>query len=157
MKFTLSATTLTLAVWMLFASASAQQSVTLNFTALVNDREATCGVTHENIGAEGSTVEFQDLRFYISDVRLLTADGEVKLELTSNQWQHQDVALLDFEDGSARCAESGNEAMNSTVTGSAPAGEYTGLVFNMGVPFSLNHADVATAPTPLNVSSMWWS
>ena len=138
-------------------AAFAQESVTLNFAALIGDQEAACGVMYEGVGAEDSTIELQDLRFYVSDVRLLTADGEVKLELTPNQWQHQDVALLDFEDGSERCAESGNEAMNSAVTGTAPAGDYTGLVFNMGVPFNLNHADVATAPTPLNVSSMWWS
>ncbi len=136
----------------------AQQSVTLDFAATVNDQEVRCGVMYEGVGAQGSTVEFQDMRFYVSDVRLINADGEeVVLELEPNQWQHQDVALLDFEDGTARCAESGNEAMNSTVTGSVPAGEYTGVVFTLGVPFDLNHADVATAPTPLNVSSMWWS
>ena len=142
----------------IFGTASAQQTVTLNFAATLVGQEVTCGVLYEGVGAEGSTVEFQDMRFYVSDVRLLTAEGEeVPLTLDQGQWQHQNVALLDFEDGTARCAESGNEATNSTVTGTVAEGDYTGVVFNMGVPFDLNHADVATAPTPLNVSSMWWS
>ena len=92
----------------------AQRSVTLNFAAMVNDQEVQCGVMYEGVGMMDSTIEFQDMRFYVSDVRLINADGEeVGLELASNQWQHQDVALLDFEDGTARCAESGNEAMKS--------------------------------------------
>ena len=150
--------TLLTAMLLTLGATFAQQSVTLDFATMVNDQEVQCGVMYEGVGAEGSTVEFQDMRFYVSDVRLINADGEeVGLELSPNQWQHQDVALLDFEDGTARCAESGNEAMNSAVTGSVPEGEYTGVVFTLGVPFDLNHADVATAPTPLNVSSMWWS
>ena len=151
-------TLLTALLALFFSLAFAQQSVALNFAALVGDQEVECGVMYEGVGAEGSTIEFQDMRFYVSEVRLLTADGEeVALELEQGQWQHQDVALLDFEDGKARCAESGNEATNSTVAGTVPEGDYTGVVFSLGVPFDLNHADVATAPSPLNVSSMWWS
>ena len=150
---------LTLLVALFCSSAAlAQRPVTLTFAAAVADQAVECGVTYEGVGAEGSTIEFQDLRFYVSDVRLLTADGEeVGLELEPNGWQHQNVALLDFEDGSARCAASGNEATNSAVTGTVPEGDYTGVAFTLGVPFALNHADVATAPAPLNVSSMWWS
>ena len=152
-------TTLPTALLALLVSAGfAQQSVTLDFAAMVNDQEVECGVMYEGVGAEGSTIEFQDMRFYISDVRLISADGEeVALELEPNQWQHQNVALLDFEDGTARCAQSGNEATNSSVMGSVSEGDYTGVVFALGVPFDLNHADVANAPTPLNISSMWWS
>jgi len=137
----------------------AQQSVTLDFTALVGDQPAACGVMYEGVGAEDSQIEFQDLRFYVSNVRLINAAGEeVALELDGDsQWQHENVTLLDFEDGSALCAQSGNEAMNTQITGTAPDGDYTGLVYNVGVPFDLNHADVATAPAPLNVSSMWWN
>ena len=139
-------------------AAFAQQEVTLDFAAMVNNQEVACGVTYEGVGAADSTVEFQDMRFYVSDIRLVTAEGEeVPLELAPNQWQHQNVALLDFEDGTARCAESGNEATNSAVSGTVPEGDYMGVVFTLGVPFDLNHADVATASSPLNISSMWWS
>ena len=139
--------------------ATAQQDVTLNFQALIGDQAAACGVTYDGVGAESSQIEVQDLRFYVSNLRLLNAAGEeVPLALTRDgQWQYENVALLDFEDGSARCAESGNAAMNTQVTGTVPEGEYTGLVYTVGVPFALNHADVATAPAPLNVSSMWWN
>lgn len=141
------------------ATALAQQSVTLEFHAQVGDQAAACGVIYEGVGAENSQIEFQDLRFYVSNLRLINATGEeVPLELAQDsQWQHENVALLDFEDGSALCAQSGNEAMNTQVTGTVPDDDYTGLVYNVGVPFDLNHADVATAPSPLNVSSMWWN
>lgn len=47
--------------------------------------------------------------------------------------------------------------MNSAVKGKVPAGRYTAVTFDLGVPFALNHADVASAPSPLNVKAMWWS
>lgn len=39
----------------------------------------------------------------------------------------------------------------------AGAGRYTGLAFDMGVPFALNHADVTAAPSPLNIQALWWN
>jgi uncharacterized repeat protein (TIGR04052 family) len=38
-----------------------------------------------------------------------------------------------------------------------PAGEYDGISFKLGVPFELNHADAAVAPSPLNLSALFWS
>lgn len=144
---------------LIFGLSLAQETITLNFAARVGDQMAACGQTYDGLGTMNSSVEFQDLRFYVSNVRLMNAAGEeIPLELAQDgMWQYEDVALLDFEDGSALCAQSGNAATNSVVTGTVPAGDYTGLVFTLGVPFSLNHNDVTTAPAPLNISSMWWS
>jgi len=42
------------------------------------------------------------------------------------------------------------------VTGTVPPGDYTGLRFRLGVPFALNHGNAATAPSPLNLSGLFW-
>jgi uncharacterized repeat protein (TIGR04052 family) len=65
------------------------------------------------------------------------------------------VALLDFENGTAGCAN-GNAEMNDMITGTAPAGTYTGIEFSNGVPNTLNHADPSTAPAPLQAGGMTW-
>jgi uncharacterized repeat protein (TIGR04052 family) len=38
-----------------------------------------------------------------------------------------------------------------------PAGTYRGLRFTLGVPFDLNHADATIAPSPLNLTSLFWN
>lgn len=144
---------------LIFALGFAQETVNLNFAAMVGDQIAQCGQTYDGLGAMSSNIEFQDLRFYVSNIKLINADGEeIPLELTQDgMWQYDNVALLDFEDGTGLCSQSGNAATNSVITGTVPEGDYTGLVYTLGVPFALNHDDVTTAPSPLNISSMWWS
>lgn len=72
------------------------------------------------------------------------------------KWQVHGVALLDFEDGTASCKDTGNAALNDSVHGSVQAGEWDGVRFDLGVPFALNHNDSATAPAPLDVTPMFW-
>jgi uncharacterized repeat protein (TIGR04052 family) len=135
------------------------QPITLNFAAMVGDDMAMCGMSYEGIGADDAEVSFNDFRFYVSNIQLITAEGDsVALELMQDEmWQVENVALLDFEDGTGGCSEIGNAAVNSMVMGMAPAGEYVGLSFDLGVPFELNHLDVTAAPSPLNIAGMWWS
>ena len=130
----------------------------IRFAAKVGDQHAVCGQTYENIGASESQLEITDLRFYVSNVRLINnAQEEVPFTLTQdNLWQYQNLALLDFEDGSAHCRDTGNEPLNDQLTGSIPVGEYSGIRFDVGIPFELNHLDSTTAPSPLNVGAMWW-
>lgn len=134
-------------------------NVTLQFAMNVGEKAAACGQSYPGVGSAGTEISFTDLRFYVSNIRLINAQGqEVPLELTQDGvWQYQNVALLDFEDGSSGCSESGNTALNSVVKGTVPAGRYTGVAFDMGVPFALNHADVAAAPSPLNIQALWWN
>ncbi|MEZ4668678.1 MAG: metallo-mystery pair system four-Cys motif protein [Anaerolineae bacterium] len=133
-------------------------NTTIRFSARVGDSDVSCGIMYESLGSHNSEVELTDFRLYISNVRLINAEGEeVPLELTQDEmWQHDNVALLDFEDGSAGCADSGNAMLNTKIVGSSPDGEYTGLVFDLGVPDEMNHMDTTTAPTPLNIAAMWW-
>jgi uncharacterized repeat protein (TIGR04052 family) len=136
----------------------ADQSVVLQFRAQVGDEPATCTDTYTEMGAAPSTIAIRDMRLYISGVHLLEAGGgDVELALEQDgTWQYEDVALLDFEDGSGSCAEMTTTETNMTIRGTVPAGDYTGVRFDLGVPFALNHLDVATAEPPLNVDAMYW-
>ncbi len=134
-------------------------NVTLQFAMKVGEQAAACGQSYPGLGSAGTEVTFTDLRFYVSNIRLINAQGqEVPLALAQDGvWQYQNVALLDFEDGSSGCSEGGNTALNNLVKGTVPAGRYTGIAFDLGVPFALNHADVTAAPSPLNIQALWWN
>jgi uncharacterized repeat protein (TIGR04052 family) len=133
--------------------------VTIRFAAMVGSRPATCGMIYDELGTEGSIASLYDFRFYVSNIRLINAAGEeIPVELTQDGvWQYQNVALLDFEDGTSMCSDAGNADINDKVVGTVPEGEYTGLIFDLGVPFELNHLDTTTAPAPLNIPAMWWN
>lgn len=139
------------------ARAIESQTVAINFAGQVGEAPFACGETYP-VGTTATAVTPQDFRFYISQVALVDGDGnEVPLVLRQDgKWQHQDVALIDFEDKSGACAN-GTTETNSQVIGAVPAGDYTGLKFTLGVPFGLNHIDSTLAPSPLNLTSMWWN
>lgn len=135
------------------------QPVTIRFTAAVGDLPVACGMTYTGVGTEGSQVTLNDFRFYISNVRLIDKNNdETPVDLAQDgMWQYENVALLDFEDGTAGCGEAGNPEMNNRIVGNVSKGSYTGIAFDLGVPFELNHLDTTTAPAPLNIPAMWWN
>jgi uncharacterized repeat protein (TIGR04052 family) len=102
-------------------------------------------------------IALTDLRFYVHDVRLVTEDGtENPVELLPEPlWQNGQVALLDFENGKGTCTN-GTPQTNTEIRGSAPAAEYVGLRFRIGVPEPLNHENPLIAEAPLNYSFMHW-
>ncbi len=130
--------------------------VNLRFRGRVGAADFACGTTYEGIGTKGSTWLPTDFRFYVSGVRLVRADhSEVPVQLEQDVWQNGDVALLDFENDSGPCSN-GTAATNTSIRGFAPQGEYTGVRFVLGVPFDRNHVDAAAAPSPLNLTAMFW-
>lgn len=136
------------------SSSSDGDAVSIEFAAKVGSQDFVCGETYDNLGTDDSSLQISDFRFYVQGVELRNADGDyVAVTLDDNDWQTSNVALLDFEDG---CTDLGNEPTNTVVTGTVPAGVYDGLRFEMGVPFDLNHENPATAPSPLNLTSMQW-
>lgn len=139
------------------ASAIESQTVTLQFEGMVADEPFVCGQAYD-LGSPATTMTPLDFRFYVSQVALIDADGnEVPLILQQDgKWQHQDVALIDFEDKTGACTN-GTVETRTEVIGSVPAGDYTGVKFTLGVPFNLNHVDSTLAPSPLNLTSMWWN
>ena len=134
------------------------REVRIVFEARVAGKPFACGMTYDNVGASRASIKPVDLRFFISQVELLTIDG-VSVALSLKQdgiWQYRNLTLLDFEDGTAGCLN-GNAGINKQILGTAPAGEYAGLRFALGVPFELDHIAAASAPSPLNTSAMFWS
>lgn len=151
--------TLTFTLISIAACDPARQPVTLTFQPLVGTSPFACGQSYPGVGTASTQVQPSDFRLYVHNVRLIDGSGaERPLTLDQDQlWQYQDVALLDFEDKTAPC--DGTTATNFTVRGQAEVGSggYTGLRFVVGIPPALNHGNQATAPSPLNLSGMFWS
>jgi uncharacterized repeat protein (TIGR04052 family) len=140
----------------------APQAVALEFAAYSGGTPVKCGTAVTGLGSGSVDAQIQDFRFYVSNVKLLKADGsEVALTLGANDdWNltsgGNSLTLVDLEDGTGSCA-SGTAATNATVKGTVPAGDYVGVKLTMGVPFALNHSDYATATKPLDIQAMAWS
>lgn len=133
--------------------------IVLRFAAKVGSMPFRCGEVYGPMGSANSRWNPLDFRLYVHDVRLLDAIGnEVPVTLDEEDtWQHQGVALLDFEDRTGLCSN-GTAPTNLTVRGRvARSSTWTGLRFRLGVPFALNHADLASLPSPLNLTALWWN
>ena len=137
---------------------TATQPVELRFVAEVNGQAFECGQSYKNIGTTRSTMTPTDFRMFVSQVHLMTAEGKaVPVQLVQdNTWQLEGIALLDFENGQGPC-RNGTPPMNTVVRGTAPAGQYKGVKFTVGVPFERNHGDPTVAPAPLSSTAMFWT
>lgn len=145
------------------ASAASVQPVRLAFTAVAGAQPVSCGTPIAGLGTTSQTANLKDLRFFVSDVRLLRADGSsapVKVKPNKDfrvASKAGSTTLIDLEDATGACAEEGTPATNALVLGTAPRGTYTGVRFSVGVPFALNHTNTAGAPGPLGLAAMAWS
>ena len=146
-------------------SSATLREVALEFVAVAGHTPVQCGTLVAGLGTSAAPAQIKDLRFYISNVALLQADGtETPLTLSANDhWNlsvgNDRVTLIDLEDATGACS-AGTAATNALVRGTAPAGNYVGVKFTMGVPFALNHtlySDVNTAKPPLDIGAMAWS
>lgn len=138
-------------------SAAQTQNVTIKFAPKVGNSPFSCA-TNYKLGKSATPVTLSDFRFYVSNVALIDASGKtVPLNLTQdNKWQYQNVALIDFEDKTGACTN-GTTEVRDKVVGTVPKGNYKGLQFTLGVPSNLNHEDSTLAPSPLNLTSLWWN
>ncbi|MGG6265914.1 MbnP family copper-binding protein [Leptolyngbya sp. AN03gr2] len=139
------------------AIAQSTQPVSIQFRGVVGDQPFQCTSTY-SLGTAATPVAPSDFRFYISEVALIDAQGKaVPVTLTQdNRWQHQNVALVDFENKTGMCTN-GTVETNDRIVGTVPTGNYKGIRFTLGVPFNLNHEDATIAPSPLNLTSLWWN
>ena len=133
-------------------------AIALRFRGVVDTAAFQCGTRYANIGTSKASVTASDFRFYVHDVRLVTKQGDtVRVALSpESPWQDRDVALLDFENGTASCAN-GTPETRDAVFVMAPPNDYRGVVFALGVPFARNHEDLASAPPPLSLSQLFWA
>ena len=143
-----------------------RQPVAIRFALAAGDQPVDCGRDIAGLGTGGQSSQLHDARFYVSAPALIDAAGhEVPIELEQNDWQYANLALLDFENKTGKCA--GTADLNDTIKGSVPRGRYKGLSFVVGVPslvrdkdgkdVVLNHSNFATAPAPLDLQSMTWN
>ena len=140
------------------SAAAGSQPVTLRFAAQINGQPFACGQSYAGVGSTRSTITPSDYRFYVSEVALVDEAGRaVPVALAQDGiWQVDNIALLDFENGTGPC-RNGTTGMNAELRGSVPAGRYVGLRFTLGVPFARNHGDPTVAPSPLNLTAMFWN
>lgn len=143
------------------------QAVEIQFAAMAGNTAIGCGSTVTGLGSTAATGNVKDFRFYISQVKMVRADGvEVPLTLPANDsWNFtagsDSVTLVDLENASGDCpTATGTTGTNAVVKGTVPAGTYTGVKMTMGVPFSMNHTDWAnptTTKAPLDIQAMAWN
>ncbi len=148
------------------AEPAADQPVVVHFQARAGAQTVACGAALTGLGSDKRDAQLQDLRFYLHDLALLDSNGAaVPVQLDASPWttsasagaSQLQVALVDFEDGKAACAN-GTAGVHTAVSGLVAAGHHwKGLQFRVGVPEVLNHRDVLTAPAPLNLTAMFWS
>lgn len=144
------------------------KAVTIDFAAVAGITPITCTSTVTDLGTTNAQGTLADLRFYVSNVKLVKADGSTQaltLDKTDdfNATKGSDtVTLIDLEDKTGTCA--GTAAMNTSIKGTVPAGDYVGVKMTLGVPFSMNHTDATadTAITPAVINNavhpgMAWS
>jgi hypothetical protein len=157
-KLLISLAAVTLAACSTPGQQAGTQPVNIQFAAEINGQPFACGQSYSNVGTTKSTITPSDYRLYVSEVNLVRKDGStVPVQLTQDGvWQYQNVALLDFENGTGPC-RNGTAPTNTTVRGNAPAGDYVGVELTVGVPFALNHQDPTVAPAPLNSTAMFWN
>jgi uncharacterized repeat protein (TIGR04052 family) len=136
---------------------AAADPVVIRFDARAGEQPLACGTPVADIGSTQANVQLQDFRIYVSQVRLIDRQGgEHPFALTPDGvWQSAEVALLDFENATGNC--NGNPATNTVLRGTVEAGDYVGLVFDIGVPVALNHQDPTLAEAPLNFSALTWA
>ena len=140
------------------ALGAAGETVSIRFAAQVNGKDFHCGDSFEGIGQTRSTITPRDFRFYVHNVRLIDDQGrEAAVTLRDDgKWQGAETALLDFEDAHGPCMN-GTPETNDSVVGEVEGGHrWTGVRFVLGVPFAVNHQDLTSLPSPLNLTAMSW-
>jgi uncharacterized repeat protein (TIGR04052 family) len=139
------------------ADASGLLPITLRFKGKVGSADLVCGQQYPGQGSANTTITPHDFRFFVHDVRLITAAG-VSVPVTLDArlpYQTKDLALIDFGDGAGRCDPS-DQGTNMLLTGLAPPGNYSSVAFTVGVPESLNHENPAAFPGPLQAPGVSW-
>lgn len=139
------------------------QDVVLKFAAQVNGADFNCGQTYTGVGTGGDGMNITDFRMYIHDVHVhddATGEEYPVALAQDGVWQVDDVAMLDFENGSDGCTgtlETNKEVRGQVTVPSTVDLASTEVCFEVGLPAEKNHIDEATAASPLNASGMLWA
>lgn len=141
----------------------------LTFEAVADGTPVSCDAPFT---LEGRTIGLSDLRFYVSNLTLLDADGAaVDATLDGDEFQYRGTAgwvgLVDLtSDASGDCEASaitfseGTARTHPAITGATHVDDVVGVSFDVGVPQALMQEVIAAntvegAPSPLD--EMYWS
>ncbi len=110
-----------------------------------------------NCDERTSDITLTDLRLFVYDLHLIGIDGsELPVSLVADdQWQTSNTALIDLEDGTGNCLN-GTAGTNTLLRARYAGTAGKGLIFRIGVPETLNHANPLLAAPPLSDSAMHW-
>ncbi|MEZ4322314.1 MAG: metallo-mystery pair system four-Cys motif protein [Myxococcota bacterium] len=157
----------------LLGACSQPEPFSLAFAPVDGGSRVDCDTPIVGVGPGGSSsVGLADLRFYVSNVRLLDEDGEeVETTFDENGFQYQGtsdrVALIDLtSDSTGSCGagaisfSEGTARTNDAITGTTLPGKVHAVAFDVGVSQPLMQEVIGantaeSAPSPLN--EMYWS
>jgi uncharacterized repeat protein (TIGR04052 family) len=149
------------------------EAFALRFEPTFEGRPVTCTTELAGLGPRAADrVGLSDLRFYVSNLRFSSAQGELSsLQLDRNEFQFEDpagsVSLIDLTSNTeGSCANTaiaqaeGTGRTHETITGTLLGGPVTEVTFDVGVPQALMKETIASnspegAPSPLN--EMYWN
>ncbi|WP_438863951.1 MbnP family copper-binding protein [Neptunicella sp.] len=97
--------------------------------------------------------QLNQFNFFVSDIEVHRQGRWQSVPLQLNDRQTESVALLRLDD----CATDATPAQQLQLAEPQDWQQADKIRFNLGVPFALNHANPLTQPSPLNLSSMFWS
>ena len=157
MKYTILALTLIL-MSPINNSFAEEDLIQLRFESEINGTPFQCGKHCDAVGKTKAKITPTDLRLYISEIELLNSKGEwIKSALVQDKvWQNSDVVMLDFEDGTGPC-KNGSSGTNKIAKIKSSKGQYIGIRFLIGVPFTANHANPTIADAPLSTTALFWN
>ena len=145
--------------------------VNLDFATVAGSSLVQCGDTITNMGTTNTNATMKDARFYVSNIYLVRPNGTEERFIPNastdeeKKWNHVDgansVSLIDLENATSGCAseEKTSAETNTRISATVPNDLYTGVRFEVGVPFALNHTNTIASdtPQPLQSQSMAWS
>lgn len=124
-----------------------------------------CG---QNLNRETINWGIEQFAFFISDINLTQQGEKQPLVLQTNDWQRAGIALIRFDN--SQCGPDRLMSSESGDNDTAALGfqnlqfaepiqwaDESQLNFTLGLPFTLNHLNPLTQPSPLNIPSMFWS
>ncbi len=137
-------------------------SLNIPFQAKSGDTEINCDAELIQLGTTADSAKIASFAYYVHDVKLVTANGNIDFQLDANEFQDADngVALLDYQDKNSFCtgtAKPTNKQLSGTVSGDVEIADVRGIEFKVGIPATLNHRDLSTNVSPYNIQSMFWN
>ncbi len=129
-------------------------SADLTFDAVVNDADFTLS---KDFTISGTTYNFSTLRYWVSNLKLVKANGEA-YSVPNSYYLLEETKEISVQDGSFKYPARKREQIQLT---NIPVGEYTSLEFSVGVDsvynnnLSLQAGELSQLNGMTNISWMW--